>query len=152
MLILIIIGFVGLFTQGSWVPKLVDKIVAYQPAPAVVEVEKIIGPKLGTYDWCIANGGEDIVQDFNSPKDCNLNHRIFTHLAAISPTSAKVTLAKMQRRKHGSHPLHWREQPSFPPDKNVDSADISRSAAAHFGGNFAICATNAIKIANPVQC
>ena len=54
---------------------------------------------------------------------------------------------KMQRRSHGSHPPHWRIQPSFPPVKNVNSADRSLTSACHFGGSCAKVA----KIANFVQ-
>jgi len=58
-------------------------------------------------------------------------------MAANSLTTAKMTLAKMQRRTHGSHPLHWRIAQLNPPCKNVNSAVHSLTSACNFGGKIA---------------
>ncbi|MBA3874851.1 MAG: hypothetical protein H0X30_37460 [Anaerolineae bacterium] len=64
--------------------------------------------------------------------------------AGRSLPSAATALPIVQRRTHGSQPLHWRQQPSVPPCSCVDSADCSRNPARHFGGNYA----NSAQIAN----
>jgi hypothetical protein len=58
-------------------------------------------------------------------------------LAGLSPTSAEMTLAKMQRRQPPVYPLHWWIVRLCPPDKNVISADRSLASACHFGGKCA---------------
>ncbi len=55
--------------------------------------------------------------------------------AAASPeqSAAKVSF----QRHHGS----------FPPDQNVNSADLAEPAAGQFSGSIANCAENAVTIA-----
>jgi hypothetical protein len=61
----------------------------------------------------------------------------FAFVAGLSRTAAKMTHPKVQRRTHGSQPLHWRLARLHPPDKNVNSANRSLIAACHFGGKMA---------------
>lgn len=43
-------------------------------------------------------------------------------------------IAKVQRRHEPGHPLHWRQQPSIPPCKSVNSADYYLLPAGYIGG------------------
>jgi hypothetical protein len=75
LLVLIIIGIGLLCTQKIWVPKLVEKILTYQGLPVVSETSSTLKPD--TYDWCIANRGKDLTPNFNAPKKCVLDNKIF---------------------------------------------------------------------------
>ncbi len=72
---------------------------------------------------------------------CNLPLATYNALAECSRTSAMHKWHKVQRRTHGSQPLHWRHQPSQPPRKSVNSAALTEPAACHFGGSMAQTAT-----------
>jgi len=75
LLVLIVIGVVLLLTQKIWVSKLVDKILTYQVFPIASEITPTHETK--NYDWCIANGGKDRTPDFNAPKLCILEQRVY---------------------------------------------------------------------------
>jgi hypothetical protein len=46
-----------------------------------------------------------------------------------------------RRRPYGSQPLHWRHQPSQPPYKSANSAELAERPACHFGEKSAQSAT-----------
>lgn len=88
LLVLIVIGFVLLVTQKIWVPKLVNKILSSEAAPSVsqtksdtsnqnVGVTKVTDLKQKTYDWCVANGGKDWTPNYNAPKKCVLENKVY---------------------------------------------------------------------------
>lgn len=86
LLVLIIIGLGLLVTQKMWVPKLVNKIIAYQKLELVIEpinVNKVnknnsvSNLKSSSFEWCMANGGDNRTPNYNAPKICVLNNRVY---------------------------------------------------------------------------
>ncbi len=90
LLVLIVIGVGLLATQKIWVPKLVDKILSSESNSIVLQTETknnangqevgvkdVDNPKPNTYGWCITNGGEDRTPNYNAPKVCVVNNKVY---------------------------------------------------------------------------
>jgi hypothetical protein len=71
LLVLIIVGVGLLITQKIWVPKLVDKILVYQG------YQSISKPASNSFEWCVANGGENITPNYNALKVCVLDNKVY---------------------------------------------------------------------------
>ena len=63
--------------------------------------------------------------------------------AAADPNDTAVALAEPP----AGFVSFRRQQPSFPPTQNVNSAACSLTSACHFGGKCANCAENAVTTA-----
>jgi hypothetical protein len=73
LLILIIIGIGLLLTQKMWVPKVVDMILKMDSKAGQVSVDI----KPDSFDWCIANGGQNQTPNYNAPKVCILENKVY---------------------------------------------------------------------------
>lgn len=76
---------------------LIAYLASVKKSPAVSSMEQTSVPvsqnqtiPINTYDWCMANGGKDSTYEFNAPRNCILDNKVYTQ-ACISNDKYFVT-------------------------------------------------------------